>query len=300
MSSLVVAELGTKENPHPTLPPIKDRTIGHYYIYKGQIRKQRNDKNRKYGRLSEDPEIKKKYRLENAEEIKKKQTEYRTLPEIKERNKKQKLEYRKQHGIKERDSKRQKEHRKKPEVRVKRSIYEKEYAKKNAKKISNYKKEHNKKPEVKKNNYLVRNRRRRKKRKENPAFRIEQNIRSRFSEIMKSARNNKMHSTFDYVGCDSKFLREHLENQFNEGMTWDNYGYGDDKWNVDHRRPCASFDKTNQDDLFMCWHWTNLQPLWQPENQKEKRDKFDPKTFRYKWIDRETGWIKIPSYLMNK
>ena len=60
MASLVTAELGTKENPHTILPPIKDRIIGHYYIYKGQIRKQRKDKNRKYGRLSEDPETKKK------------------------------------------------------------------------------------------------------------------------------------------------------------------------------------------------------------------------------------------------
>ena len=34
MSSLVTAELGTKENPHPTLPPVKDRIKGHYYMYK--------------------------------------------------------------------------------------------------------------------------------------------------------------------------------------------------------------------------------------------------------------------------
>ena len=34
MSSLVVAELGTKENPHTILPPIKDRIKGNYYIYK--------------------------------------------------------------------------------------------------------------------------------------------------------------------------------------------------------------------------------------------------------------------------
>ncbi|RZD41365.1 MAG: hypothetical protein CXT73_05065, partial [Methanobacteriota archaeon] len=32
MSSLVTAELGSKENPHPILPPTVKRTIGHYYI----------------------------------------------------------------------------------------------------------------------------------------------------------------------------------------------------------------------------------------------------------------------------
>ena len=31
--------LGTKENPHPITPKPKDRIIGHYYIYKGELRK---------------------------------------------------------------------------------------------------------------------------------------------------------------------------------------------------------------------------------------------------------------------
>lgn len=34
MALLVTAELGTKENPHPILPPVKDRIKGHYYMYK--------------------------------------------------------------------------------------------------------------------------------------------------------------------------------------------------------------------------------------------------------------------------
>ena len=43
---------------------------------------------------------------------------------------------------------------------------------------------------------------------------------------------------------------------------------------------------------------TNLQPLCSKENIVNKNSKFDPKTFRYKWIDRETGWVGIPKYLM--
>ena len=36
MASLVTAELGTKDNPHPITPPVKDRIIGHYYILEVQ------------------------------------------------------------------------------------------------------------------------------------------------------------------------------------------------------------------------------------------------------------------------
>ena len=58
-------------------------------------------------------------------------------------------------------------------------------------------------------------------------------------------------------------------------------------------------DLNDEEQKYMCFHWTNLQPMWGQENS-EKSDNYDPKTFRYKWIDRETGWVGIPKYLMNK
>ena len=86
-------------------------------------------------------------------------------------------------------------------------------------------------------------------------------------------------------------------------MNWDNMGRDDGEggrgWEVDHRRPCASFDFNDEEQKYMCFHWTNLQPMWGEKNNKKKAH-YDPKTFRYKWIDRETGWVGIPKYLMNK
>ena len=49
-------------------------------------------------------------------------------------------------------------------------------------------------------------------------------------------------------------------------MTWDNYGQGDDKWNIDHVIPCAKFDLVREEEQRKCFYWTNLQSLWQPEN----------------------------------
>ena len=49
-------------------------------------------------------------------------------------------------------------------------------------------------------------------------------------------------------------------------MSWNNYGYGMDKWNVDHIYPLAAGDCTDPEFLKKVWHYTNLRPLWQPDN----------------------------------
>lgn len=47
-------------------------------------------------------------------------------------------------------------------------------------------------------------------------------------------------------------------------MSWDNYGmYG---WHIDHIKPCSSFDLSNPAEQKICFHYTNLQPLWAKEN----------------------------------
>ena len=71
-------------------------------------------------------------------------------------------------------------------------------------------------------------------------------------------------------------------------MTWNNHG----KWHIDHRRPCASFDLTKEEDIKMCFHYTNLQPLWSTDNIR-KRDKFDPETFNYEWTGEEWNEISV-------
>ena len=76
--------------------------------------------------------------------------------------------------------------------------------------------------------------------------------------------NLKSNRTLELLGCSIFQLREWLESQFREGMSWESYGFRG--WHIDHRRPCSSFNLSDPLQQVMCFHYTNLQPLWWFEN----------------------------------
>lgn len=77
----------------------------------------------------------------------------------------------------------------------------------------------------------------------------------------------KCETTLKLVGCSMEFLRGWLESRFRGGMSWENYGYRG--WHIDHIKPCASFDLSVDEQQKLCFHYTNLQPLWASENLKK-------------------------------
>ena len=96
-------------------------------------------------------------------------------------------------------------------------------------------------------------------------YRIAERCRSRIHGALRG--NSKSASTFELIGCSVEELKKHLENQFQEGMTWDNWGVCG--WHIDHIRPCASFDLSDPKQQAECFHYTNLQPLWADENRSK-------------------------------
>jgi hypothetical protein len=107
--------------------------------------------------------------------------------------------------------------------------------------------------------------RKREKRASDPEFRARHSLRNRMWNAVKRAKAWKAGGTAELIGCSREQLLSHLEAQFADGMTWDNYG----EWHIDHIRPCASFDLTDPAQQRECFHYTNLQPLWAQENQRK-------------------------------
>jgi DNA-nicking Smr family endonuclease len=85
---------------------------------------------------------------------------------------------------------------------------------------------------------------------------------------------NKPTDTLKLLGCTWEEARAHIENLFQEGMTWENHGRGDGKWQIDHIRPVASFKGASEEELKQMNHISNLQPLWTADNLS-KSDKWD-------------------------
>jgi hypothetical protein len=102
--------------------------------------------------------------------------------------------------------------------------------------------------------------------KSDPEARVTHNLRVRVRHAMKRSGARKSAATRELIGCTIPELRAHLESQFRPGMTWENYG---PVWHIDHRRPCASFDLLDPAQQRVCFHYTNLQPLFAEENLKK-------------------------------
>ena len=180
-----------------------------------------------------DPEMRKQYLKEYREKNKEK---------ISLRNKK----YREKN--KEKIKQQQKEYRERPENKKRAKEYRKVYYENNKERIARLQKE------------LIA-----KYRKTNIQFKLSDRLRTRLYQALKG--NFKNGSAVRNLGCSIEELKIHLENQFEEGMTWDNWK--PDGWHIDHIKPLSKFDLTDPVQFKEAVHYTNLQPLWWIDNLKK-------------------------------
>jgi hypothetical protein len=126
--------------------------------------------------------------------------------------------------------------------------------------IAAYSKEHNKKEEV------IQRRKERNKLRwvTDTNFKIAGILRDRLYRGLKSKGISKTISAIELVGCDIPTLKQHIEMQFLPGMSWDNYNHS--TWHVDHIKPVNTFDLTDIEQQKICFHYTNLRPLWAKDN----------------------------------
>lgn len=130
------------------------------------------------------------------------------------------------------------------------------YYRNNIEKIKAY----NKLYEIKNRNKT--NRRHRERYAKDPAYKASRIIRSILRNQILRVGGKKDRRTNDILMYSSIELKERLEFQFKEGMSWENYG----EWHIDHKKPVSRFIEQGITDPAIINALSNLQPLWAKDN----------------------------------
>ena len=100
-----------------------------------------------------------------------------------------------------------------------------------------------------------------------PSFKLRLIMGNRLHAVLKEKnvkKRYKNNTILKLLGCTLEECKKHIENQFKPDMTWENHG---PLWEVDHIIPCDAFDLSIYENQEKCFHYTNLQPLYKPENR---------------------------------
>jgi hypothetical protein len=85
------------------------------------------------------------------------------------------------------------------------------------------------------------------------------------ANVKHALKTDKIHKSIEYLGCDIETYKKYLEEQFEEGMTWDNHG---PVWHIDHIIPIA-YETPTIEEVIKRLHYTNTQPLLAFENMSK-------------------------------
>jgi len=71
---------------------------------------------------------------------------------------------------------------------------------------------------------------------------------------------SKKDKSRDILGCSFEYFMKYIEEQFLEGMSWENHG----DWHLDHKTPISWAETEEQ--VYELNKYTNFQPLWSFDN----------------------------------
>lgn len=115
-------------------------------------------------------------------------------------------------------------------------------------------------------------RRAREREEANPWMKLRGHIRTRVHEALKdTGRSKGGKSITRWLPYTLMDLRTHIESQFEDWMTWSNYGPlkdGRRTWQLDHIVPQSlfSYDSMDSEEFRLCWDLKNLRPLDSVQN----------------------------------
>jgi len=99
-----------------------------------------------------------------------------------------------------------------------------------------------------------------------PKFRLTRNLRRRLNHALMN--NQKTGSAVSDLGCSIDEFKLYIENQFDEMMTWDNYGK---VWELDHVIPLNQFDLSDRMEFLEACNWLNIRPMFCIENKSRSK-----------------------------
>jgi len=105
------------------------------------------------------------------------------------------------------------------------------------------------------------------RRQQDPCFKLRERVSQSVWVALKRNSGNKCGSTFKHLPYTPRQLKEHLESQFEDWMTWDNWG----EWHIDHITPQSAlpYDSLNHPNFLKAWDLKNLRPLSATQNFKK-------------------------------
>ena len=137
------------------------------------------------------------------------------------------------------------------------------------------------------------------RRAQNPHIRIVEALKSRVHRVLKDKLTTR---SWKYIGCCKLQLTNWIEFQFDENMSWDNYG---SYWHIDHVIPINMFNIQDKQHINICFHWSNLRPLEKKQNMSKSNkivfaDIFAHNktlnsyitTFGYQTIPEKAWWLR--------
>jgi len=103
-----------------------------------------------------------------------------------------------------------------------------------------------------------------------PVYKLNSSMRRNINHSLEGKKNGRHWE--ELVNYTYQDLKQHLEKQFSDGMSWENYGRNG--WEIDHRIPLSIFNinGVKSKGFKKAWSLENLQPLWKSDNAS-KRDK---------------------------
>lgn len=108
------------------------------------------------------------------------------------------------------------------------------------------------------------NQRARERRQTDPCYLINGRIRARLRKALNEQETKKSSKLLDILGCTIAQFKQHMENQFKPGMSWEERNFV-----LDHIIPCSYFDLTDIEHQKACFHYTNMQPLTFIDNARK-------------------------------